>query len=376
MPIRRSIAVSTARNKPKSAKRAQASSASTPRAQSQIPAFISPQLAKLVDRPPAQPGWAHEIKFDGYRMQLRVAHGVPTLRTRKGLDWTRRFAAIARDASPLPDCLIDGEIVSLDQHHLPSFSALQTALSDGKTDDLIFFAFDFLFDKTEDIRPLALAERKKRLQRLLARYASAERIRYVEHLLTGADAVLQSACKMALEGIVSKRLDAPYRSGRNGTWVKAKCRPAHEVVLGGWTTEAGGVRSLLAGVYHQGHLVYVGRIGTGFGRWATKEILTELKRLTTDKSPFVGHDAPPSAANIRWLKPELVAEIESAGWTGSGMVRAASFKGLRRDKPAREVVAETPAPVASIEVNPTKRVNRMAAKRRSAHKRRSAEVHF
>src|SRR6185436_20261633 len=212
-----------------------------------MPEFVEPQLAKLVERAPDGTGWAHEIKFDGYRMQLRVEDGEAELRTRKGLDWTRKFSTIARAAEALPDCMIDGEICALDKHGAPDFAALQAALSDDDTRNLIFFAFDLLFAGGKDYRSLPLGERKDALRELLASTSSKSQVlRYVDHFETGGAAVLQSACRMHLEGIISKEIDAPYKSGRHGSWVKAKCRAGHEVVIGGWTQEGKKLRSLLA----------------------------------------------------------------------------------------------------------------------------------
>jgi len=326
---------------------------------SRLPDFVAPQLAKLVANPPSTDAWVHEVKFDGYRLQMRIEKGRARLRTRKGLDWTEKFPEIVADGSKLADCLIDGEICALTANGSADFGALQLALSERKTGDLVFFLFDCLFAGDRDLRKLPLTARKDALDKLLKR-AKGKRLRYVPHFTEKGDAMLEAACKMDMEGIISKKADAPYVSGRADYWTKSKCRGGQEVVIGGWRGDADTMRSLMVGTHQSGKFVYMGRVGTGYTATVAADLLRKLKPLRRKTAAFVN---PPRAPDLNWVEPRLVAEIEYENVTSDGIFRQAAFKGLRADKSAAAVVPEVPVDAPAKEKKAmAKKVAKAAAK--------------
>jgi len=315
--------------------------------ETELPDFVEPCLATLQDKPPAGEGWLHEVKFDGYRLQARIDHRGVKLLTRSGLDWTARFGkALAAALADLPceTALIDGEVVALGETGISSFSALQEALSEGRTAGLVYFAFDLIHLDGEDLRDEPLLARKERLHALLQNLPADSPLRYSEHFVEPGQTMLSHACRMGLEGVVSKRSDAPYRSGRGRSWIKSKCSQRQEFVIAGYVpSEAAGrsLRSIVTGYYEDGKLKPAGRVGTGFTGKSAAALKKKLDALKSAVSPFKG--AAARERGVVWVKPELVAEIEFRAWTASRTLRHASFLGPREDKPAGEIVAEAPA---------------------------------
>jgi bifunctional non-homologous end joining protein LigD len=310
-----------------------------------IPQRIDAQLAALAKSPPTGPHWVHEIKYDGYRMLCRIADQKVRMFSRAGKDWTADFptvvAALAR--LPVEAAWLDGEVVVLDAQGRSSFQALQNAIDAGSP-NLTYMAFDLLYLNGFDLRAVALTERKRLLHDLLAR--ARTEVRYSEHFAVAGPAFLQNISGLGLEGMISKRSDLPYQSGRGPAWQKIKCVRRQEMVIGGYTDPVGsrqGLGALLIGVYEpDGKLTYSGKVGTGFDEAMLVSLSRTLEGLAQKESPF--HNPPQGAEGRRahWVKPTLVAEVSFTEWTDDGTLRHPSFQGLRGDKPARQVVRERP----------------------------------
>jgi bifunctional non-homologous end joining protein LigD len=314
-----------------------------------LPVFVEPQLATLKDKAPAGRQWLHEIKFDGYRVQARLQDGKAKLLTRTGLDWTRRFGKEIRQAIekiPAGRALIDGELVVEIDAGSTDFSALQEDLAAGRSDRFVFYAFDLLHLDGRDLRPVPLEERKEALRALLAASDLGPRIRYSEHFAENGELVMKHACRLSLEGIVSKRRDQPYRSGRGNDWVKSKCSSRQEFVIGGYvpsSTSQKTIGSLVMGYYEDGKLIHAGRVGTGYTAAVAGQLWKRLEELRIDANPFSGRLSAEARKGVRYVAPKLVAEVEFGGWTGDKHLRHAAFRGLREDKAPEEIVREDQA---------------------------------
>lgn len=307
------------------------------------PERIQPQLLTMASRPPAGDNWLYEIKFDGYRLMVRIDQGHVTLFTKNGYDWTKRMPLLAKDLLTLPvrSAWLDGEVIVQDEDGRPMFSALQSAFSSGKTDSLCFFAFDLLFENGRDLRPLPIEKRRSRLGKLLNR-VELQYVRLSETLEVDPRDLLHNICALEMEGIVCKRAGSPYASERNGSWVKVKCSPRQEFIIVGYTRAAGGIGSLLIGLHDDsGQLVYAGRVRSGFDSRTLKLLRGKLAALEQAESPLQVSPRLSKGLTVVWVAAQLVCEVKYTEITPTGKARHAVFLGMREDKPAAEISLET-----------------------------------
>jgi bifunctional non-homologous end joining protein LigD len=313
-----------------------------------LPAAFAPQLATLAETAPDGDDWLHEIKFDGYRLLARIEQGRTQLFTRNGHDWTARFREQAErlNALPVQKAMLDGELVAMCDDGASDFRRLQEAISHKQTDKLVFQVFDLIHLDGYDLTATPLIDRKQVLQLLIqaAGYTANDRIRYSDHIRGQGPGFTEQACTLGLEGVVSKRVDAPYRSGRGRRWLKIKCTRHDEFVVAGYTPPSGarsGFGALLLGVYDDDRLRYAGRVGTGFSQRQLNDLHALLRELEVPRSPLA--ETPADAGDARWVRPQVVVEVEYAERTREGRLRAPTFRGVREDRDSREIVADAAA---------------------------------
>jgi len=318
-----------------------------------LPAWISPQLTQLVEAAPEGDGWLHELKYDGYRMHARLDRGAVKLLTRTGLDWTHKYPAIAKAVAAVDarQAYLDGELCGVGTDGITSFNIVQLASDSANAAALVFFLFDLLHLDGKDLRQRPLIERKERLRALLANAGPC--LHYSDHVIGQGPAFYDKACAMSVEGIVSKRSDAPYTPGNRGLWRKVKCLNRAEFVVAGWTEPEGRrpyLGALLLAYYDpNGRLIYAGRAGSGINDAELERLWRRLQPLATDQMPLgvppphgSRFGSPLVLSRVHWVRPELVAEVKFLTWTQDNLLRQVVYQGLREDKPARDVRRETP----------------------------------
>lgn len=349
-----------------------------------LPRTFFPELATLVDDVPTGANWLHEIKYDGYRLIARIDRGAVQLLTRRNEDWSDRFPWLTealRAQVPAEAAVLDGELVHQGPDGITRFGALQKSLADNQHGSLLFYAFDLLHLQGVDLRRAALVQRKQALAGLLAASPAKSRIRLSEHVAGDGERLMTRACELGLEGVISKRADSPYLSGRHRDWLKIKCSRRQEVVIGGFTEARSGPRklgALLVGVYDDaGNFNYSGKVGTGFDHAAAAELRAKLDRLATPRSQFL--KTPPGFSRGKFVRPELVAEIEFTEWTADDRMRHPVFVALREDKRARDVRRETPQtiedkPAARAKTKPAEIPERPVRKPKARAKTKAAST--
>ncbi len=317
-------------------------------AKSKFPATMKPQLATLVQSAPDGGDWVHEIKFDGYRFIALIENGNVTLSTRNGKDWTSKFPDIAAELACLPieSAIVDGELVALDAEGVTRFQLLQKSIKGTANPALAFYAFDLIYLNGYMLKACTLSDRKNLLRQLMQTYTPSDAIRFSEHFKESGDDVWTNACRMGLEGIISKDLTSRYVEKRSNSWVKVKCTNRQEFVIGGYTEPGGsrqGMGALLVGFYNEAKdLIYSGKVGTGFTDASLKEIHGQLTKIEQKTSPFSNPPKGSWTRGIHWVEPKLIGEVAYTEMTSEGLLRHPSFQGLREDKKADAVTIELP----------------------------------
>jgi bifunctional non-homologous end joining protein LigD len=312
-----------------------------------MPEFVSPQLATLMDKPPAGDEWFHELKFDGYRLLCHANRSQIRFWTRNQKDWTAKFPTLgeAVKALKLGSAILDGEVVALDASGRASFQKLQNALHKNAGAGLVFHIFDVIYLEGFNLTRCPLYERKRVLAELFESVNESSPLRFSDHIEGNGAQFFKEACKHGIEGIVSKLANSPYESTRSRNWLKIKCLKRQEFVIAGYTLSDKGIpfSSLVLGVYEKGKLIYAGRAGTGFSNQMRVDLKKMLDKLGRNTRPFEQIPNDPGLRRAVWAEPKLVGEVAFTEWTDENIIRHPSFQGLREDKKATEVVREEPS---------------------------------